>query len=138
AMANEPGKEKDFLKRAFNTGYSGGAEMFAKLAEALPPGVEMTAADFEGFSNIGYGGGTNFLNVAATIRSPEEKVKYLSGTLDKATEELARSSRGRGFNDMDYRILETRIASLDLSASQKQTVSESLQKHREATKNKNN
>jgi hypothetical protein len=137
-MASVPGKEKDYLKRIFRDSQGTDPEMIAKLADTLPPGVEMTAADFGESGNFGYGNRTGFINNALLIRDSGEKVKYLTGVFDKASENASQGKYGGGFNDADFRILESRLASLKLSPDEQRTLTTSLQKYRDAMKNKGN
>jgi len=139
ALAQAPGKEKDLLRQTIMNTWYAGPEIYTQLADTLPAGVEMTAKDCASFgSSVSVGNGQNFVNVSKLIRSPTEKTQYLTNCLDQAVKRFESPSYGRGFNDVDLRMIETRLSSLNLTGDHAAQVNESFAKLKEAAANARN
>ena len=119
AMAQQPGKEKEFvLEQTSNLMYNN-VEFALQLANQLPAGAEFTKEDVLKLSNRG--AQTDLVSLAKFLKSPEEQAAYLEEAIaSKMTNDSSR------LNEMDYRILGHRIESLNLSASGKAGVAKAL------------
>lgn len=117
ALARQPGQEKEvFLIEA---GKMNGSQNFiVRMAEALPPGVELTVGDVTSLSNRS--GWSDPVGLAKLLKSPDDQTSYLETAIRNL------GSRGTKPNETDFRVLEYRIQALGLTGSNEEAVQKQL------------
>lgn len=136
-VERDPAKAKDAIKQLVNQmSYQGPAAM-VEIISALPGNIEMTAADFQNNIHMfGWGRTSSLVDMAKTIRNPDEQAKLLVQAMDQGVQQLgAGSGSGMRFNETDLRIFENRLATLNLTGEAGDKVSASLAKVKEALAN---
>lgn len=133
-VERDPAKAKDAIKQLVGQmSYQGPAAM-AEIINALPPNIQMTADDYQNSAHMfGWGRAGTLVDMAKTIRNPDEQAKLLTNAMDQASQQLS-SGSGR-FNETDLRIFENRLATLNLTGEAADKVSASLSKVRDAVAN---
>jgi len=136
-VERDPAKAKDSIKQLVNQMSYQGPVAMAEIISALPKDIEMTAADFQNNIHMfGYGRASSLVDMAKTIRNPDEQAKLLTQAMDQAAQQMNSGGGGGGrFNDTDLRIFENRLATLNLTGTANESVSASLAKVREAVAN---
>lgn len=134
-VERDPAKAKDAIKQLVNQmSYQGPAAM-AEIINALPANIQMTADDYQNSAHMfGWGRAGSLVDMAKTIRSPDEQAKLLVQAMDQGVKQLEGGS-GMRFNETDLRIFENRVATLNLSGDAGEKVSASLTKVKEALAN---
>lgn len=133
AMAQSPGKEKEYFKQVMNNSIYQNPEMLSELVKALPPGMEMTADDYKDARQyLGWGQSQSLVEIAKTIPNREEQVKLLTEAFDQAAQGFSQNRGGNRFNEVDFKILENRLAGLNLTGEGAEKVNASLAKARQA------
>jgi len=110
-------------------------EVIEKFRQAIPPDLRLTADDMRGGGSLLWGDSMGVITRAKLLDDPQEQAKYLATNLDQSTKNLGQSGGGR-FNEVDLRILEQRVNSLNLTGAAKEQVDASLSTFREAVRNK--
>jgi len=136
-VERDPAKAKDAIKQLVNQMSYQGPVAMAEIISALPKDIEMTAEDYKGNMHMfGWGRSSSLVDMAKTIRNPEEQAKLLTQAMDQAAQQLGSSGGSGGrFNETDLRIFENRLATLNLTGDANEKVSASLAKVREAVAN---
>jgi hypothetical protein len=84
---------------------------------------------------FGYGRASGLVDMAKTIRNPDEQAKLLTQAMDQAVQQFSSGNSGSRFNETDLRIFENRLATLNLTGDAGERVSASLAKVRESVTN---
>ena len=132
AMAQSPGKEKEYVKQVINNAIHQNPELLPELVKALPTGMEMTAEDFKGRHFFGWGQSSSLVEIAKTIPDPGEQVKMLTQSFEEAAKNFSQQQGGDRYNEVDFKILEGRLAALNFTGEAAEKVNASLAKVREA------
>lgn len=136
-VQRDPAKAKESIKQLVNQMSYQGPVAMAEIISALPKDIEMTAADFQNNMHMfGWGRSSSLVDMAKTIRSPDEQAKLLTQAMDQAAQQMTSGGGGGArFNETDLQIFENRLATLNLTGIASDSVSASLAKVREAVAN---
>ena len=136
-VERDPAKAKDTIKQLVNQMSYQGPTAMAEIISALPKDIEMTADDYKGNMHMfGWGRASSLVDMAKTIRNPDEQAKLLTQAMDQGVQQLAGGGGGGvQFNETDLRIFENRVASLNLTGDAGDKVAASLAKVKEAVAN---
>lgn len=122
AMAQQPGKEKEFfMNEAGNLMYSN-PNLISQVAASLPEGMELTVEDVRKLGERS--GRTDLITMAKLLKSPDDQVSYLEESITK----LGDRSR---LNETDFRVLTYRLESLGLTGDGAASVQSALAASRE-------
>jgi hypothetical protein len=127
AMAQDPGKEKEFVINQTSNMMYNNSEFAVQVAELLPTGSELTKDDVTKISSR-YGR-VDVVNMSKLIKSPDERAAYL----EEAFTKMGENSK---LNDTDYRILTYRLDSLGLTGDAATRVQQALTASRQKSLNK--
>jgi hypothetical protein len=130
AIGQMKGDEKDLLKKL--SGYRDG-DAIALLAELLPSGVEIRAADLNNHaSNSFHSGVGELVDLAKAVRDPAEQAALITQTVDGYYTALTEHSGGSRLNKNDFEILSRRLGELRLTPEGKEQVRQAIEKARTA------
>ena len=134
AIKASPGQEKEFFKRMIAPGICN-SPILADLASALPPDVELVADDYCLYQQVFlWPMGTAFVDLAKTIRNPQDQANFLVGALDHLAEGSSQGSGPRySINEVDYRKFQQSLSTLNLTGENAERVQAAMAKAREAT-----
>lgn len=135
AMAQSPGKEKEYFKQMMNNVIYQNPELLPEMAKALPPGMELTADDFKDARQyFGWGQSSALIEIAKAIPNREEQAKMLTQNFEEAAKNLSQQQGGGGnrYNEVDFKIFENRLEALNFTGEAAAQVNASLAKVRQA------
>ena len=130
AFESSPGKEKElFINATQSMAYNNPSDI-AKLAAALPPGIELTAADLaRSGEQAAYAGISSLASISNAIHSPDERVKFLVENLGKFPQ---RRGQGAVGTSADLEILARRISEMGLTGANLEKVNAALEVARQS------
>lgn len=115
AIADMPGNEKELLQQLRSSAFNNPSD-FATFAEALPPSVEIKAADLMPFARNSLSRGPAALvDMARAIQDPAEQAELIVTTLDTFRTQTESSSNPPRMNGTDFEILRHRLRTLNLT-----------------------
>ncbi|MEO5914900.1 MAG: hypothetical protein ABIS50_11750 [Luteolibacter sp.] len=122
ALARQPGKEKEVFMDEAGKMYNS-PNFITRMAEVLPPGVELTVGDVTNLANRS--GRSDPVGMAKLLKSADDQSAYLENAIRNL------GSRSTKPNETDFRVLEYRIQALGLTGSNAEAVQKQLAESRQ-------
>jgi hypothetical protein len=130
AMAQQPGKEKEFLINEGGNLIYNNPTLITQMAAALPAGSELTLEDVKKLNERGYR--NDPVNMAKLLKTPDEQATFLEGAIKNL------GNRGNSkLNETDFRILEHRVQTLGLTGDNAAKVRQEIAAIREKAQGTN-
>ncbi|MEO8616409.1 MAG: hypothetical protein ABI600_14790 [Luteolibacter sp.] len=122
AMAQDPGKEKEFIINQTPSIFRSNPDFASRISELLPPGVELTKEDVTVMSRKA--GPPDPVTLSQLLKSPEDKAAYLADSIPNL-------GTWTKLNETDFRVLAHRLDGIGLTGDNAARVQQALTTARE-------